>query len=330
MKLFVPRHDQCALATVDDAPIFAFMRDNADRARFVDNAEAAERIVLFEEWGARFPSYIATLENEPLVKAHGRKLAVVNCDDLARGFLPGLYASLTPRNFDPALHRAAAYPYVYNRVEDFAGAQAAPEYLFSFTGSLRSHPVRRRLYQLHAGAEGVLMRVADVAFHAHTEAQKRQYVEDMLASLFVLCPRGWSPASYRLFEAMQLGRCPVIISDDWMPIEGVDWTACAIRIREKDIAALPAILSRRRSEAEILGAAARAAWEACFSDATKFRFMFDQLAALFATGPFPDCRRRWRSFGFRRANGWAAHQRGYRLLARLSGKGRGKARSRGT
>jgi hypothetical protein len=323
VNFFVPRHEQCDLATVDDGPIAAFIRDNLDRVAFVDHPEAADRIVLFEEWGARFPDYIATLERDYLVREHWRKLVTVNCDDLGRGFLPGLYTSLTPRNFEPALHRACAYPYIYNRVEDYAGdgvRSASGKYLFSFTGSLRTHSIRRRLHELYGETSAALVRAADIAFHAHTEADKRQYVEDILDSRFVLCPRGWSPSSYRLFEAMQLGRCPVIISDAWIPIEGVDWARCAIRIAEANVGAVAEVLRGRAAEAEALGRAARRAWEAHFAPEQKFRFMFDQLAPVFETADGADYRKRWRTMAFYRANGWALHQRGLRLLTRLGGR----------
>ena len=85
-------------------------------------------------------------------------------------------------------------------------------------------------------------------FHNHSAEEKRKYVEDILLSKFVLCPRGWFPATYRLFEVMELGRCPVIISDDWVPIDGVPWQDCCLVIRQKDAASCANILGEQESE----------------------------------------------------------------------------------
>ena len=83
-------------------------------------------------------------------------------------------------------------------------------------------------------------------FHNHSAEEKREYVQDILLSKFVLCPRGWSPATYRLFEVMELGRCPVIISDDWVPIDGVPWQDCCLVIRQKDVASCANILGEQK------------------------------------------------------------------------------------
>ena len=90
-------------------------------------------------------------------------------------------------------------------------------------------------------------------FHSHSAKEKQEYVDDILSSKFVLCPRGWSPATYRLFEVMELGRCPVIISDDWVPIDGVPWQECCIVIKEKDIAYCARSLQNRNAMPRDLG-----------------------------------------------------------------------------
>ena len=73
----------------------------------------------------------------------------------------------------------------------------------------------------------------------------------------------------RLFETMQVGRCPVILSDDWLPPPFVDWEACSLRIPERQVTSLPEILRARCDEAAQLGLAARRAWEENFSPARR-------------------------------------------------------------
>jgi hypothetical protein len=96
-------------------------------------------------------------------------------------------------------------------------------------------------------------------------ALKNQYVLGMLESHFVLCPRGFGASSIRLFEAMACGRAPVIISDDWVPPRGPDWSKFSIRVREGDIEEIPRILKELEPNAHILGRNARRAWEEWFS-----------------------------------------------------------------
>jgi hypothetical protein len=92
-----------------------------------------------------------------------------------------------------------------------------------------------------------------------------RYAESTARSRFVICPRGLGPSSIRIFEAMRMGRCPVIVSDDWTPPSFVDWNACSIRVAESAVRDLPAILREREADAASLGAAARAAWERLYS-----------------------------------------------------------------
>jgi hypothetical protein len=121
-----------------------------------------------------------------------------------------------------------------------------------------------------------------------------------------------------LFEAMELGRCPVIISDDWVPIDGVPWNECSIAIKEKDIKHCAEILTAQESNAERLGKAAREVWESHFSEAEKFRGMLRCIIELRDKRgrDFNDYRERWSSLRFWYSNQWLPHQR----LAQRVGK----------
>ncbi len=69
----------------------------------------------------------------------------------------------------------------------------------------------------------------------------------------------------RLFEAMQAGRCPVILSDDWLAPPFIDWSSCSIQVPEARVRELPGILRARSDDADRLGRAAREVWEEYFS-----------------------------------------------------------------
>lgn len=100
---------------------------------------------------------------------------------------------------------------------------------------------------------------------AEREVFHRRYIEDLLDSLFVLCPRGVGPTSMRLFEAMELGRAPVIIGDSWLPVAHLPWNEFAIFVPEKDVGHIPALLEAKRHKGTAMGHKARIVWEEHFS-----------------------------------------------------------------
>jgi hypothetical protein len=160
----------------------------------------------------------------------------------------------------------------------------------------------------------------NTAFHHHSPEQKRAYADDILKSHFVLCPRGWSPATYRLFEVMSMGRCPIIISDDWIPIPNIDWESCSIRIAERDITEIPRIAATRQIESHALGQKARAVWKNNFSPTARSRLFLDLVLELHQQRHLSatDLRDRWGSVSFLRANGWLLRQRVLNKLGKLA------------
>jgi hypothetical protein len=142
------------------------------------------------------------------------------------------------------------------------------DYLYSFVGS-STHAVRTALVNMHHDANVFVKDTTGLQGWelSGTDRNKyeQEYVEVMVQSFFVLCPRGLGPCTYRLFECMQLGRVPVIISDSWVPTPGVNWEEFSIRVNEKDIPLLPGILNTRKHEAVEMGRKARLSWEQHFS-----------------------------------------------------------------
>ena len=78
--------------------------------------------------------------------------------------------------------------------------------------------------------------IKDVVFtEQHSSCDKTCYREEMRASTFCLCPRGWSPWTLRAYQALMVGCIPVIIADEIeFPYENsFDWRQVSIKIPEK-------------------------------------------------------------------------------------------------
>ena len=98
------------------------------------------------------------------------------------------------------------------------------EYEFSFVGSFLTHPVRRKLYDYFKERKDCLI-VDTGSWHFEGSKEKqeinsRKYVEILGNTKYSLCPRGTGPSTIRMWEAMAMGSCPVILSDYLkMPLE---------------------------------------------------------------------------------------------------------------
>lgn len=339
MKIYLPNHRDTHLATEDQSILDRFIRYNQDRPdiAFVDAPADADIVVLFEQFSFKQAPYAATLATSPLVQACADRLYTVNYDDTGQGFLPGCYTSLRTGNFDRRFHRACAYPKTYNECipPETARQPCEPRYLFSFRGNVTSHPCRKRLHSLLKRHRRGKVLDVDQPFHSHDRAQKTDYIEDIRNSHFVLCPRGFSPSTYRLFEVMQLGRCPVIISDEWIPIEHVPWDSCSLRIAEADIGRMPSILEAHEAQSETLGMRAAEMWTKHFAEQAKYRSFLDMIATLHASHAQTRAEggldlkaqmKRWTSWSFFWSNRWTLPQKVGRRIRRIRDKHRGQTK----
>jgi len=140
----------------------------------------------------------------------------------------------------------------------------------------------------------------------------------MRDSKFVLCPRGIATSSYRCYEAMALGRVPVILSDAWVPPAGPDWGEFALIVAEDRIADLPDILRAHEPHWRAMGRAARAAWEEWFApEIITYRVLRSIEAILLTRGANHDERtyqEEWTRWRFAYASGWTLPQRAYAAL----------------
>lgn len=234
---------------------------------YLSASDAADAdIVLFAERGDnKFRRWRKVLEADPVFNAHAGKCFTYDFSDTAVTFLPGLYPCLPRRRVDR--HFAVAVDY-WREIdgpveEELAQREEPPGLLFSFRG-FRSSPVRAKLFELPLA--GVQSRITETFQwkgygSADADQARREFLEEMRNSAFVLCPRGLAPASYRLYETMYLGRVPVVLSDELALAEGVPWEQFTIRVAEDELASLPRLLESRSADAPEMGRAARSAWE---------------------------------------------------------------------
>jgi hypothetical protein len=188
--------------------------------------------------------------------------------------VPTLSPSVERWQFRPNASRAAHY--VARVAENKAVDSYIPRvggsrrYLASFLGSSQTHGLRHRVHALRS-EEIYTFDPANRFVWEVSDGQRSAFVDISDQSHFVLCPRGIGPSTYRLFEAMQMGRAPVIISDQWMPIAGLDWSGFSIQIAEAEVHKIPEILSAQVDRAGDMGCVARAMWERHFAPAVSLR-----------------------------------------------------------
>ncbi len=263
-----------------------FLRSCAERCprpehRLVDRPEDAEVIVFVEGhhdagvWGP----YLEGLRATELYRKHRARCVAFCGMDHPVPLVPGIYPSI-PRGWHwRTLTRGGTYilpPNPHLRMVPLGEVSGGPRWLASFIGCAAQVPVRLRLARL--GDERMLIQDNTTDFikalrekrSADVDAFKRQFVETSQQSKFMLCPRGEGTSSIRLFEAMEMGRAPVILADGWVPPEGPDWPSFSIRVEEGNLPRLGAILREREAEAEALGRRARAEWERVYSPESLF------------------------------------------------------------
>jgi len=257
--------------------------DMVGRFQVCYSAEEAD-IILFVEDG-QFDDYLyKQLQIHTLVKRFPEKVFMYNEVDKPWCVMPGLYCNMPQRFFQR--NRQIAFPMLTVPNELVAQIydpddHTERKWLYSFLGAA-SHRCRKGVLALGDRTPAIQdtsgFNVWDCSPEDRVEAERR-YANIMAESLYVLCPRGIGTSSYRLFETMQAGRAPVIISDQWVEPQHVDWDF-ALRIRESDVAEIPEWLQSRASEARDRGEAARAAWEEAYGPAVIFDTIAESVVKL--------------------------------------------------
>jgi hypothetical protein len=109
--------------------------------------------------------------------------------------------------------------------------------LLSFTGSLKTHVMRRKAHNMLRKLFGSSYRVYE----------GEDWMTVVNSSRFIVCPRGFARSAFKLYETIDLRRVPIYIYDDipWLPYERkIDWKKLAILVQFSKLHELPKRLRR--------------------------------------------------------------------------------------
>ncbi len=258
-----------------DAFVATAAKDQFGKHTLCDSPEEADVIIFIEN--THFDDYLyKRVREHDLVRRYREKTFMYNEADKPWSALPGLYCSMPRRFFQHS--KQIAFPYICTPnefIKDVHTWDVEKRWLFSFVGST-SHRCRHEVIALSQASKGVQdtseFNVWDCTKDTKA-SQGMNFAHTMAESHFMLCPRGIGTSSYRLFETLEAGRAPVIISNQWVPTPHINWDF-AVRVDERDIKSIPTLLRSIENEAADRGKAARAAWESAYSPDV----MFDTVA----------------------------------------------------
>jgi hypothetical protein len=278
----------------------------------VSDPETADVILIQERGGFKDFRYISELERDPIISRYPHLVYTINTDDCATGLLRGLYTSLPRSRFNPFSHIAVPYfsypnEFIYSAEE----RNGHRKYLASWRGNTKSSLVRPKMMDALSRYPSVRLEATD-SWLNHGRDEKVQYVDLILDAKFSLCPAGWAPVSFRIYESMALGRCPVILADEFVPPAGPDWESFALRWPEQSVKNLYSFLCERETDAQQLGLKAKAEWERWFSPNVIALYLVDALFTLLDDSPQSSRSqemKRWRSLELFWSNRWTLPQR---------------------
>jgi hypothetical protein len=168
---------------------------------------------------------------------HGPYFTISQHDDAVRERLPENTISFCAGGNSGGV----PIPLVCSRLPAFSmPPDTCRDFLFSFVGSC-THDIRYRLYSKFKGRDGFYMKGWN---GAGTQEDFKFFFNTSIRSKYMLCPRGYGPTSYRLYESMQLGCVPVYITDkEWLPYnENSIWDDLCIRVSEDEVDSIEEVL----------------------------------------------------------------------------------------
>lgn len=234
----------------------ATLRQSLDQSdNLLSSSPRSADWILFVGSGTTFYSEILASD---IYKENWDRVFMFDLRDLPIPILRGAYMTLPHDLSVPALQ--GFYPRVARNEKLDISLHQNAKWLGWFRGAIRNHPVRRKLLEcVHHN------RIIIDDGSVPDTGTEDSYAHDLLSAKFIICPRGVGASTFRVFEAMRLGRAPVIISDQWREPPFVDWESFAIRIAESQIEELPEILESRESDWKEMGERARSVWLKNFS-----------------------------------------------------------------
>src|SRR4051794_5051998 len=266
-----------------------------------DDPDSADLIIFLECYGAGW--YFERVRAHPFVRRYREKCFLFSTNPFVIPFLPGIYTGVEKRWASKRTRPGFYLGRTQNRFTTFTEPDHNLPYLFSFMGSVRNSPIREKLATLRhpriffQNTSGDFERILQHQMDGRERLDyDRRYAELAKASKFILCPRGLSVSSIRLFETMRMGRVPVILSDGWVPPVGPRWEEFALQVGEHDFARIPSLLEQREADAVRMGEVARAEWEEWFSDEVLFHRLVELCLDIKKKRVVPESVGRWRAY----------------------------------
>lgn len=119
---------------------------------------------------------------------------------------------------------------------------------------------------------------------------------------------------------MALGRCPVIISDEFVTPQGPEWDDFALFYPESCVTKIDAFLREHEGQFQQLGAKAKENWERLFAGDLLYQYYASTLIELIGSAPKVEKWqeiKRWRSFSTYWSNKWTIPQRVATKITRI-------------
>ena len=264
--------------------LVALYEQSNKKYALINDPEEADIILIGDLRGGNWGEKII---NQPLIRKYPEKSFSLSHEDRPIMLHHGFYTSNEYSIMRWNRARTGAYnlypdkyknPYIPKKIDTKEHLNPKKEYLFSFIGR-NSHPCRELIYQQKFSREDILIEDSS-AFDlwknpSDKEQRQEYYVNMLLASKFSLCPRGYATNIIRLFESMELGIAPVIISDAFIYPKGPDWKSFSIKVKEKHIGDLESIISSFEENYKEMGVKARSEFMKWFSDPDYFNYVVE-------------------------------------------------------
>ena len=258
-------------------------RSASQRHRLTDDPEEADFIVLSGDIET-----LAEAEANALVRRYPEKTMAYSEIDAVVPYVPGVYGSAaierglklgrTQSNIYFSRYAGSMNPEVRHRPGE------TKTLLFCFRGrrdckvrtNILSHPFNRPDVEVLETTGYMHWKDGVVG----TRQAQKDYADALARSHFALCPRGMGFGSIRLFEVMEMGVAPVLMSDRFALPPGPDWDSFLLKVRERDFGRLPELLEPHVPESEERGRKARKAWEQFFAPELIFDRVIDQFSEI--------------------------------------------------
>jgi hypothetical protein len=138
-------------------------------------------------------------------------------------------------NFSSPVGKNSSYQPIPLLCDPHRGApREVREYKVGYAGR-DTHPLRVRMNEL-------LSHLPQYKFAVNLDHNQTEVFRDVLYnSVFALSPRGFGPASFRMYEAIQMQCVPIYISDEfWLPFtKYIEWDKMCLLIKQGEIETIP-------------------------------------------------------------------------------------------